>query len=243
MVKPKIVGGLSPFWSVAGSEWSGAVTYEASGETMAAIRAARRREADIAMSQPQPSQLAALVAQPARDTWLGRLKTIGVPVTGFDGWDNSPVVATTEPTYDLTAPLRDMQERIRAHTIEQARLDEIGRLKARAEVESAKSWPLVQQGGAAGQPEFGRGPHLASEHQDKSAPGEAPKTRQDRRLSRLRAIGGDFVPHGNGWRANGTRGALAQLIREEGSSGAPMSDKTNIREDLAAAVTREAGNL
>jgi hypothetical protein len=216
-----------------GNATRAAVSYEASEECSVAIKAAKGQQAQIATPHPKPFDAAPR---------LGRLRTVGAPVPEFESWSGPPTEPAEEEAYDLRQPLRDMQERIRAHTIEQARLDEIGRLKAGAEFESAQNWQWMQHSGAADQPELGGGPRLASEHQDNLSPGEAPRARQDRRLCRLRAIGGDFVPHGNGWRSNGTRGALAQLIREEASSGAPMNDKTNIRDDLAAAVTREAGN-
>lgn len=68
---------------------------------------------------------------------------------------------------------------------------------------------------------------------------EPPEARQDRRLFRLRELGANFVPHGEGWRVSGRRGALADLIKEEKAAGRPMSDKTDIRKDLKAAAERE----
>lgn len=68
---------------------------------------------------------------------------------------------------------------------------------------------------------------------------ERPEVRQARRLSRLRELGAGFIPYGAGWRVDGTRGALARLEREEREAGRPMSDKSDIRKDLQAAVERE----
>lgn len=69
------------------------------------------------------------------------------------------------------------------------------------------------------------------------AEAEGAEKRQDRRLAELRSMGADFVPHGKGWRADGRRGALADLIRRE--AGKPMGTKDGVRKDLSAAVQRE----
>lgn len=70
---------------------------------------------------------------------------------------------------------------------------------------------------------------------------ETPPERRRRRLARLRELGGNFVPHGEGWRTTGN-GALAELTKEEAEAGRPMADKTNIRDDLKAAVGEQRGS-
>lgn len=69
---------------------------------------------------------------------------------------------------------------------------------------------------------------------------ERPEARQDRRLSRLRELGGNYICRGS-WMTdpNGRRGALADLIKEEQAAGRPMSDKSDVRQDLQAAAERE----
>jgi hypothetical protein len=59
--------------------------------------------------------------------------------------------------------------------------------------------------------------------------------RQDRRLARLRELGGDH----DGERVIGKRGAKALLSREEGAAGRPMWQDKEIGADLKAAVERE----
>ena len=71
-----------------------------------------------------------------------------------------------------------------------------------------------------------------------SAP-EALQDRQDRRLSRLRELGDDMKQVGASWQTVRRNGAMAALEREEAAAGKPMSDKTDIRKDLAAAAERE----
>lgn len=66
---------------------------------------------------------------------------------------------------------------------------------------------------------------------------ETPEARQDRRLSWLRTRGGDFVPHGDGWRVTGPTGLLADLVRLE--RGKPQATKDGVRKDLMKAVRRE----
>lgn len=141
MVKPEVVGGLSPFLSIARSEWGGAVTYEASGETLAALRAARRMEADIAIPHPQPSPTAAILADSCADARLGRLQTASVPIAQLENWFGPPALPDGTEVYDLRTPLLELHERIRAHTIEQARLDEVGRLMARTEFAGVTGCP------------------------------------------------------------------------------------------------------
>ena len=41
---------------------------------------------------------------------------------------------------------------------------------------------------------------------------------------------------GDGWQTVGERGALAKLVREERAASQPMSDKTDVRKDLIAAL-------
>lgn len=71
---------------------------------------------------------------------------------------------------------------------------------------------------------------------------EPPRVRQWRRLVRLRELGGDMAQHGDGWRTTGRHGSLAELVREEQAAGRPMSDKTNVRGDLAAAMGEHRGS-
>lgn len=68
---------------------------------------------------------------------------------------------------------------------------------------------------------------------------EAVEDRQRRRSARLRELGATFKPYGDGWRAEGVRGALATLVSEEKAAGRPKSDKSDIRRDLQAAHERE----
>lgn len=67
---------------------------------------------------------------------------------------------------------------------------------------------------------------------------EDARARQERRRQRLIELGASFVPHGEGWRVKGSRGALAKLEREERAAGRPMSDKSDLRRDLQAAYER-----
>lgn len=67
---------------------------------------------------------------------------------------------------------------------------------------------------------------------------ETPEQRQARRLARLRSLGGHMKQEGTSWRTIGSRGLLARLVKEEKDSGSPMSDKTNVRNDLIAATQR-----
>lgn len=70
--------------------------------------------------------------------------------------------------------------------------------------------------------------------------GETPVERQNRRLARVRALGDDLkLIDGDTWQMAKRTGALAALEREERAAQRPMSDKTNIRNDLAAAAERE----
>ena len=75
---------------------------------------------------------------------------------------------------------------------------------------------------------------------------EAPSERQDRRLARLRELGGEARKAGeDAWQFSaGRRGALARLIREESDAGRPMAKAADVRRDLARAAEREMkGNL
>ena len=67
---------------------------------------------------------------------------------------------------------------------------------------------------------------------------ETPEQRQDRRLARLHELGGSMKQVGTSWRTQGTRGLLAQLLKEEKAAGRPMSDKSDVRQDLIAATKR-----
>lgn len=68
------------------------------------------------------------------------------------------------------------------------------------------------------------------------ATSEPPAQRRQRRLARLRQLGGHMRRAGDGWQVTGRRGALAALVREEAAAGRPMADKTDVRADLAAAA-------
>lgn len=67
---------------------------------------------------------------------------------------------------------------------------------------------------------------------------EHPKLRQDRRLKRFRELGGSMTPAGTGWHTKGDRGILATLVKEEKASGNPMSDRSDVRQDLIKATER-----
>jgi len=77
---------------------------------------------------------------------------------------------------------------------------------------------------------------LSSEELGSSAASESPDQRRKRRLERFRELGAAMREAGTGWRVKGTRGALASLVREEKQAGRPMSDKTNVRDDLIRAT-------
>lgn len=81
-----------------------------------------------------------------------------------------------------------------------------------------------------------------AQHDERPTPELARETteqRQDRRLARLRELGSDFVERGPKWQVEGTRGALAELQREEDANKSSKRDKSDIRKDLMAAVHRE----
>lgn len=66
---------------------------------------------------------------------------------------------------------------------------------------------------------------------------EDPAQRRARRAERFAQLGGLLEKHGDGWLTRaGRRGALAELVREEESEGRPMSDKSDVRADLIAAL-------
>ena len=67
-------------------------------------------------------------------------------------------------------------------------------------------------------------------------PLESVADRRLRRLARLRELGGDLRRTGTGWHTVGRRGALAALAREEAAAGRRMSDRSDVRDDLIAAV-------
>lgn len=70
---------------------------------------------------------------------------------------------------------------------------------------------------------------------------EKPTDRRRRRLARFQELGGEMREAGSAWHTAGTKGAQAKLIREEMAAGRPMSDKTNVRADLAAAMGEHRG--
>jgi len=65
---------------------------------------------------------------------------------------------------------------------------------------------------------------------------ETPLARRSRRLARLQELGADMKRAGTSWHTCGERGALATLVREEQQASSPMSDKTDVRADLRAAM-------
>jgi len=65
---------------------------------------------------------------------------------------------------------------------------------------------------------------------------ESPSDRRARRLARFRALGGILD---SADRMTGTRGALAELQREEKAAGRPMSDRSDVRSDLSKAIEDE----
>lgn len=80
----------------------------------------------------------------------------------------------------------------------------------------------------------------AARYTDSAKGIEAPRERQDRRLARLRELGGEARQAGEAWQFSaGKRGALARLIREESEAGRPMAKASDLRRDLARAAERE----
>jgi hypothetical protein len=71
---------------------------------------------------------------------------------------------------------------------------------------------------------------------------EGVSSRQLRCVARFRALGGDMRMAGTGWQCSGSRGALAELVREEAAAGRPRSDKNDIRSDLIAAIGAHWGS-
>jgi hypothetical protein len=118
---------------------------EMSQDGVLALRAAREQRAQIEMPHPAPLPVAAIVAAPAGDVRLGRLQTEGVPIAQLENWSGASAHVGHEDMLDLMAPLRELRERVRSHDIERGRLEEIGRIKARAEFEpSRQGEPRVQ---------------------------------------------------------------------------------------------------
>lgn len=74
-----------------------------------------------------------------------------------------------------------------------------------------------------------------------AAGSESPQQRRERRLARLRELGGDLRQAGTGWQTWGKRGALAALVREEAAAGRPMADRKDVRSDLIAALGDQLG--
>ena len=70
--------------------------------------------------------------------------------------------------------------------------------------------------------------------------GETVPERQDRRLARLRDLGGDVRRVSKGlWAQTRKSGALAKLVNEERAAGQPRWDSKDIRTELSAAAERE----
>jgi len=70
-------------------------------------------------------------------------------------------------------------------------------------------------------------------------PGALREQRQDRRLQRLRELGGDRKHVHGEWSADGQRGSLAALVAEEKRAGSEPFDQKSIVKDLNAAAARE----
>lgn len=71
-------------------------------------------------------------------------------------------------------------------------------------------------------------------------PTENPEQRQRRRLSRFRKLGGDIRKAGGGqWQLTGTRGALAELAREEKNEGRARHDASDVKRELVKAAEAE----
>jgi len=64
---------------------------------------------------------------------------------------------------------------------------------------------------------------------------ESPDARRARRLRRFYELGGKLIKAGESFHTAGKKGALQRLIDEEKAAARPMSDKTDVRGDLAAA--------
>lgn len=112
---------------------------------MEALRAVREQKAHLEMPHPAPLLVASIMADPVGDLRLGRLRTEGVPAVQLEEQHGAWSPAGDGDMLDFMAPLRELQERVRAHAIECGRLEEMGRLKARAGFEPAsKSAPRVQ---------------------------------------------------------------------------------------------------
>jgi hypothetical protein len=79
-------------------------------------------------------------------------------------------------------------------------------------------------------------------NEDRNSEAETPQARRTRRLARFTELGGDMRQAGTGWQQCGARGALATLVEEEKASGRPMRDKTDVRDDLIAAMEDQRGS-
>lgn len=117
---------------------SSAFSIEMSQEGIEALRAARWQKAQLEMLHPAPLLIAASMADPVGDMRLGRLQTEGLPMAQIEEWGGASAPVDGGHMLDFMAPLLELQERVRSHAIERGRLDEIGRLKARAESESSR---------------------------------------------------------------------------------------------------------
>ena len=102
---------------------------------------------------------------------------------------------------------------------------------------AARPEAVAVPAGAPETPDSASAPTVAPPEAVPDGKPEAAEARQDRRLLELRSMGADFVPHGEGWRVTGKRGALAALVKRE--AGRPMGTKDGVRKDLQRAVQRE----
>jgi hypothetical protein len=106
---------------------------DGSAQLLREIAQERARQRSLEKPHPSPTAIASSVAQTASDASLGRLQTSCVPASQIERWSVQPPPTQTGAAYDFRRPIRELHERVRAHTIEQGRLDELGRLKARAQ--------------------------------------------------------------------------------------------------------------
>jgi hypothetical protein len=112
---------------------------ELSKDGREALGAAQEQRAQVESPHPPLKLIAAVVAAPVGGARLGRLQTAGAAIVYRESLSVSIAPAGDGGMYDFMAPLRDLRERVRANVIEHARLDEIGRLQARAEDEAARA--------------------------------------------------------------------------------------------------------
>ncbi len=108
--------------------------------------------------------------------------------------------------------------------------------------ELARQWAKKQSGPSVAVTQSAQPATDYSGTSDAGASTETPQARRIRRLGRFKELGGEMRKAGTGWQSSGTRGALAALVREESESGRPMSDKTDVRDDLIAATEDQRGS-